>query len=244
MLFQVITANRLRHFTLAILHGACINSCDPSCKLLSLYPVKSIRKFTFKDGKLQKRKPDGGSREKFKIGKFCRIEFPETFKSLEQAIRDDSTVMKVISDSRTQLHVPSYERKPLLQVAYAKRKHRPNLTKHVFKAAVAQKPQDLESCVVRAASLDGCLLSTIARKAKSVGVVLAMNNTLTPLGGSLIASVPAVMKKVIRYFVMSVVVAGLPSGEIKALNMYCNTTITIFNSSLMLSSSLSLSTVL
>lgn len=44
VLFQVISANRLRHFTLAILHGACINSCHPRCKLLSLYPVKSIRK--------------------------------------------------------------------------------------------------------------------------------------------------------------------------------------------------------
>lgn len=179
-----------------------------------MYPVKSIRKFTFKDGK---GKAVGASREKFAIGTFCRIEFPVTFESLERAIRNDSIVMKVISGSKTRLHVPNYEHKPLLQVAYTKRKHRPKLIKHVFRAAVVQNPQELESCVVRAASLDGCLLSTIARKAKSVGVVLAINNTLGPLGGSLLVDVPGAMKKVICYFVRSVVVAGLPSGEIKAV---------------------------
>lgn len=217
MLFKVISANRLRHFTLAILHGACINSSDPRCKLLSMYPVKSIRKFTFKDGKLVKGKADGASREKFEIGTFCRIEFPVTFESLERVIRNDSTVMEIVSGSRTKLHVPNYEHKPLLQVAYTKRKHRLKLKKHAFRAAVVQNPRELESCVVRAASLDGCLLSTIARKAKSVGVVLAINNTLGPLGGSLLVDVPGVMKKVICYFVTSVVVAGLPSGEIKAV---------------------------
>lgn len=215
VLFQVISANRLRHFTFAILHGACINSCDPGCKLLSMYPVKSIKKLTFKDGKLQKRKSKERGREKFKIGTFCRIEFPETFKSLEQAICNDRKIMKVISDSRTKLHVPSYEHKPLLHVAYTKRKHRPNLIKCSFKAAVAKNPQELESFVSRAASLDGCLLSTIARKAKSVAVVLAINNTLGPLGGCLIAGVPDIMRRVICHFVMSVVIAGLPSGEIK-----------------------------
>jgi len=136
---------------------------------------------------------------------------------LEKEICNDSTVMKVISDSRTKLQVPSYERKPLQQVAYIKRKHRLNLIKHAFKAALVQNPQELESCVIRAASLDGCLLSTIAKKAKSVGVVLAINKTLGPLGGSLLVGVPGAMKKVICSFVMSVIVAGLPSGEIKAV---------------------------
>ena len=222
MLFRVISANRLRHFTLAILHGACINSCDPRCKLLSLYPVQSIRKFTFKDGKCLKSKPDGARQDKFEIGLFCRVEFPETFKSLEQAIHNDKTIMKVISDSRlrAKLHAPNYERNPLLRVAYTTRKHRPNLIKHAFKAALAQNPQELESCGVRAASLDGCLLSTIGRKAKSVGVVFAINNTLGPLGGSLLVEVPGAMKKVICHFVRSVVVAGLPSGEIKTVMHY------------------------
>ena len=218
-----------------------MNSCDPGCKLLSLYPVKSIRQLTFKDGKCLKRKPDGASRDKFEIGTFCRIEFPETFKSLEQAIHNDRTNMKVISDSKGKLHVPNYERNPLLQVAYTTRKHRPNLMKHVFKATVVQNPQELECCGMRVASLDGCLLSTIARKAESVGVVLAINNTLGPLGGSLLVSIPGAMKKVICYFVRSVVVAGLPSGEIKAVKtciiMSTTTNIVIVNSSLLWSSS-------
>ena len=200
-----------------------------------MYPVKSIRKFTFKDGKLLKGKPDGASREKFEIGTFSRINFPVTWKSLEEAIRSDSRVKKVISDSRTKLHVPNYEREPLLQVAYTKRKHRPNLIKHPFKAAVVQNRQELESCVVRAASLDGCLLSTIAKKAKSVGVVLAINDTLGPLG-SLLVDVPGAMKKVICYFVMSVTVAGLPLGEILKQSFMITTTTTttiIINSSLL-----------
>ena len=197
-----------------------MNSCDPRCKLLSLYPVKSIRQLTFEDGKCLKRKTDGASRDKFEIGTFCRLEFPETFKSLEQAIRNDRTIMKVILDSKAKLHVPNYERNPLRQVAYTTRKHRRNLMKHVFKAAVAQNPQDLESCGMRVASLDGCLLSTIARKAGSVGVVLAINDILGPLGGSLLVDVPGAMKKVICHFVRSVVVAGLPSGEIKSVMHY------------------------
>ncbi len=202
---RVIGSSRLSCITLAILHSASISHSDPRCKLLSLYPVESCIKISFKHGKLLKRK-------KFDVGKFCRIEFPGTFDSLEQAIQRDRVVKKTISQSKGQLHPPKYERQTLLQVAYTKHQHRSKL----IKAAVAQTQKELKNCTMRAANLDGCLLSRIANtRQNGVGVVLAINDTLTPdADNDLPPLFTAAMKRVIIYFVQAVIIAGLPSGEL------------------------------
>ncbi len=218
-MFRVITSNRLSYFTLAILHSACINHSDPRCKLLSLYPVESCRRISFKCGKLQKRKLDKGIKEKLNIGKFCRIEFPGTFNSLEQAIQHDDEVMKAISKGK--LNLPKYERQTLQQVAYTKRQHQSKLKNTPFKAAVAQTKEELENCTMRAANLDGCLLSRIANARKNgVGVVLAINDTLTP-DGVCLSYLPAAMRRVITHFVHAIITAGLPSGESSAASFSC-----------------------
>ncbi|KAL9982469.1 hypothetical protein ACROYT_G004515 [Oculina patagonica] len=199
---RVIGSNRLSCITLAILHSASISHSDPRCRLLSLYPVESCRRFSFKGGKLQKRM-------KFDVGNFCRIEFPGTFNSLEQAIQHDWVVKKTISQSKGQLHPPKYERQTLLQVAYTKHQHPSKL----IKAAVAQTQKELKNCTMRAANLDGCLLSRIANtRQNGVGVVLAINDTLTPdADNDLPPLFTAAMKRVIIYFVQAVIIAGLPS---------------------------------
>lgn len=206
-----------------MLHGACINSNDPKCKLLSLYPVKSCRKFSFKSGKLHKRKLDEENERNFEegVGRFCSIHFPEDFNSLEQAICSDSAVKEVISESSGKY--PNYHHNSLV-VAYTKPKHCEYLKTIPFGAAMAQTSQDqdqekqirlLERYHTRAANLNGSLLSMIARRGnpKNVGVVLAINDTLGPHGACL-PNLPAAMRRVIAFFVMAVVVAGLPDGEI------------------------------
>lgn len=170
---------------------------------------------------MQKRKLDKGTKEKLNIGKFCRIEFPGTFNSLEQEIQRDTVVMKAISLSKGKLNCPKYERQTLQQVAYTKRQHRSKLKNTPFKAAVAQTPQELEDCTMRAANLDGCLLSRIASARKNeVGVVLAINDTLTP-DGVCLPYLPAAMARVITHFVNAIIIAGLPSGESTAASFSC-----------------------
>lgn len=213
LLFRVIGSHRLNHFTLAILNGSCINPKDSKCKLLSLYPVRSCRKFSFKGEQLQ-REQDHSFKEG--VGKFCSLEFPETFKSWEQEIRRDPNIAKAVSRSQGKLKYPAYEPQPLL-VAYSKATDRNKLKNSVFGATVAQTSQKLENLNLRAVNLDGCLLSRIARntRPKAAGVILAINDTLGPFGSCLasVQNVPDVMKKVIAHFVRAVVVAGLPSGE-------------------------------
>ena len=214
-LFRVIGSHRLNHFTLVILNGSRINPKDSKCELLSLYPVSSCRKFSFKGEQLQRRIWDQECDHSFKegVGKFCSLEFPETFKSWEQEIHCDPVIVKAISRSDGKLKYPTYESQPLL-VAYSKAADLSKLKNTVVGATVAQTPQKLENLNLRAVNLDGCLLSRIARNThpKAAGVVLAINDTLGPLGCCL-PSVQNVMKRVIANFVRAVVVAGLPSGE-------------------------------
>lgn len=224
-LFRVIGSRRVNHFTLVVLHGACINSSDPHCKLLSLYPVKSCRKFSFQSGKLHKRKLGEEDEKNFEegVGRFCSIDFPEAFNSWEQAICSDSVVKKFVSQSRNKLNYPNYHCNSLV-VAYTKKRHCKKLKEISFGAALAQTSQDqdqekqirlLEKYHTRAANLNGSLLSMISRRGnpKNVGVVLAINDTLGPHGACL-PNLPAAMRRVIAFFVMAVVVAGLPDGEI------------------------------
>ena len=208
MLFRLVTSNRLNHFTLLLLYGLCGNSDDPNCRLLSLYPVKSCRKYHFNDDKAQGGDVRGEIDKNFKgvVGKFCSLEFPETLKSLKQAICSDEEVRRLIKGSRVKLSYPEFVRKPL-EVAYAKAADQSKLRKHL---AISMRLQD--NYRTRAANLDGCLLSMISRKSRNVGVVLGINDTLEPFG-SLLASLQNAMTRVITHFVLALVVGGLPKGE-------------------------------
>ena len=233
-LFRVIGAHRLNHFTLAVLHGACASPYDPTCQLLSLYPVKSAMKFEVKHGKLQKCKVGDGNEEQFLVGEFCDFEFPETFKLWKQAVQSDNDVKDIVSNSDNKLKYPTFQRENALVVAYTKASQSSKLRKKPLGAACAvssrnqsreKRIKKLKKYKVRSASLEGCLLHFIQRSGckGNVGVVLAINDTLEPFG-NLLQQLPKAMKRTIIHFVMAVVVAGLPSGEAIFISSILETT--------------------
>ena len=195
-LFRLIGLHRLSHFTLVVLHGACIRPNDPHCKLLSLYPVRSFRRQFY-----DKKKRRLGERSK---GMFCSLEFPETFKLWKKAVHRDDEVRKVLHEPRGNLKHPEYGQP--LEVVYTTAKHLPKLKKEVKQA--------LEECHMRAVNMDGCLLQGIGKRGcqKNVGAVLAINDILEPDGAHL-PDLERAMRRVIAHFVQAVVVAGLPSGK-------------------------------
>ena len=188
-----------------MLYGSSINPNNPDCTLLSLYPVKAYRKCLYD-------KKQGVRRLGKKTdGKFCRLEFPETFKLWEQTLCSDTVVRKV---AKSKGLYPKYEHGKPLEVVYTTAKNQSKLKKEVFGAAVAPNIEALEKCLMRGANLNGSLLQDIARRArlKKVALVLAINDTLAP-DGACWPSLEGAMTRVISHFIQAVVVAGLPSGN-------------------------------
>lgn len=204
-LFRVIGAHRLNHFTIAVLHGACANPRNPRCKLLSLYPVKSARKFLFIGSKLQRSNVGGENQVNFEEakGRFSRIEFPGTFKLWEQEVRGERVVKMLISQSDGKLEYPKYEHNSPLTVLFTKASQSSRLKK------VKKFPK-----YPMATQLDGCLLHFISKSGSkgNVGVILAINDSLEKPHGPLLQYLLESMMKTITKFVMAVVVAGLPKG--------------------------------
>lgn len=241
-MFRVIGSHRINHFTLALLYGACVNPLDPKCKLFSLYPVTSAIKFELVDGKFKKCKPRKEHEEKqerheekdgevFIQGHFSKIEFPETLKSFRKEVYNDEVIRTVIGGSRGKWDYPKFEHQYPLTVAYTKGTQSKKLKKRVLGAAVApvskkqsqkQRIGKLRDYKVRAASLEGCLLKMIARSGPkhNTAVVMMINDTLEPLGACLSQRVVKAIMKIINYFIMAAVIAGLPKG--KAGNFFPN----------------------
>ena len=213
----------MNHFTLALLHGSCINFHDPTCRLLSLYPVTIAMKFESKDGKLHKCKQNEKTRVGFRKGNFCKLEYPETFKSWNTAVREDVVIKDFITKSRGERDYPEFEHQHPLTVAYTKASLSNKLKKSVIGAAIAptsrkeswkKQMKKLKKYKVRAASLEGSLLYMIARSGSkgNVASVMAINDTLERRG-ALLPGLPKAMRRTIIHFVMAVVVAGLPKGR-------------------------------
>lgn len=199
---RLVSSNRLNSFTLVVVYGSCCHAQDSKCKLLSLYPVKGCIKYTFQDSEeLFEELKEG-------VGKFSYLEFPESFKSLKQAIEGDKAVKKMfLENTSLNLSFPMFVRGESLEVGFAKSKDETKLKNHLALCLMAQ-----ESYRVRVANLDGCLLSRLSRKSGRVGVVVAINDTLEPYG-SLLANLQNAMRRVITHFTRAVVVAGLPEGK-------------------------------
>ena len=167
------------HFTLALLHGVCLEVGDPKWELKvgSLYPIKSARKIKFTQYSLNMKqmkemKPLDFSEAQ---GRFCRAEFPETYESFERAIREDPlNIEDIISraNSKTQEDVPStpkFERDEEFTTGYSI-------------ACKVQKLLNIPSTVgkrlmkkfnMKAVNLNGCLLSRLANcgRRSNIGVV-------------------------------------------------------------------------
>lgn len=229
-LFRTIGSNRVNNFTLSVLYGACINPHDPTCKLLNLYPVTTTTKFKFENGRLQKCQLSEERVKKigegFIKGHFCKLEFPQTFKSFYQALQTDSVIKNAVKKSKGKLEAPRFENQFPLTVAYTFASQSKRLKRSVLGAAVAnvspkkslkKRLNTMKRYKVRAASLEGCLVYKIKRSGpkNNTAVVMAINDTLEPHGACLPYLAKAV-RRVIAHFVMAVVVAGLPKGRTKS----------------------------
>lgn len=217
-LFRVIGSHRVNHVTLALLYGSCVNPYDPRCKLLSLYPVVSTIKYKFRSGRPQKEKSDGA----FIKGQFCKIEFPETLRTFNDTVCNDEKIKAFKTRSGEKREYPRFEHQYPLTVAYTSRQQSKKLRGCVLGATVApvspeqseeKRIKELENYRVRAASLEGCLLQLIKKSGShTTAVVMLINDTLDPDGACLPSAAKAVMERTINFFVMAVVVAGLPKG--------------------------------
>ncbi|PFX11429.1 hypothetical protein AWC38_SpisGene24844, partial [Stylophora pistillata] len=192
-MFRLASSNHLNSFTLVVVYGSCCHAQDSKCKLLSLYPVKGCRKFTFQDGEELFEEVKEG------VGKFSYLDFPESFKSLQQAIQRDEAVKKMfLEDTSLNLSFPMFVRGESLEVGFANSKDETKLKNHLTIHLTAQ-----ESYRVRVANFDGCLLFRLSRKSGRVGIVIAINDTLEP-HGSLLANLQNAMRRVITHFTRAV----------------------------------------
>lgn len=224
-LFRAIGAHYLDHFTLVLLYGLCLNPRDPQCKVGNLYPVSCARKVLFKGHRpCRPKKKEKGRKSKGKEtksfsegqGRFCKAEFPETYKSWEQAVQNDPKVQDLISRGGDLEIDPKFQHGEPLTVAYSTAACAKKLGGDVaFGAMFAKTKEDLEDYEVKAVNLNGFLLSMIARSGRkdNVGVVLAMKDVCGKFGLSLPPLSEAIVK-IIANFVRAVIVGGLPKGEI------------------------------
>lgn len=226
-LFRAIGAHYLDHFTLVLLHGLCLHPRDPQCKVGNLYPVSFSRKVWFKGHRLIARRPkkkEKGRKSKRKVkksfseglGRFCKTEFPETYKSWEEAVQNDPKVKDLISRGGDLQIDPKFKRDEPLTVAYSTAACAKKLRGDVaFGATFAQTNEKLEDYEVRAVNLNGSLLSMIARSGRkdNVAVVLAIKDVCGRLGCSLPPLQGAIVR-ILANFVRAVIVGGLPKGEI------------------------------
>lgn len=226
-LFRAIGAHYLDHFTLVLLHGLCLHPHDPQCKVGNLYPVSCAKKLWFKGHRLiarRHKKKEKGQKSKRKVkksfseglGRFCKAEFPETYKSWEQAVQNDPKVKDLIKHSGKLQIDPKFQRGEPLTVAYSTAACAKKLRGDVaFGATFAQTIEKLEDYEVRAVNLNGSLLSMIARSGRkdNIAVVLAIKDVCGRFGCSL-PRLPGAIVGILANFVRAVIVGGLPKGEI------------------------------
>lgn len=217
-LFRAVGAHYLDHFTLVLLHGLCLNSRDPQCKVGNLYPVACIKKILFEQNRPKKK----GEAEDFSEGqgRFCNAEFPETYKSWELAVRNDTKVSDLISRSGNLEIDPKFERDISLTVAYSKKKFAHKLRGRVaFGPTFAQSEEGFaeyrKKLCCQAVNTNGFLLSMIKKSGRkdNVAVVLAIKDVCGEFG-ALLPNLTVGISAIVAHFTRAVVVAGLPKGEI------------------------------
>ena len=222
-LFRATGAHYLDHLSLIILHGLSLNSSDSDCTIGSLYPVSIARKVTFRGNSVQlvkkKKKSDSKNTGKKDFsasqGKFCRAEFPETYKLWERTIREDTVVDNLISRAKARLGFdPHFERNAPLHVAYASKCHSKKLKEVPFGASMEPDKDALSKYQIRAVNLDGSFLGNIVRSGRkeNIAVVLAIKDVCGKVGSGF-SNLPQAIQSIIVNFVRAVVVANLPKGK-------------------------------
>lgn len=222
-LFRAIGAHYLDHFSLIVLHGFSLKISDSDCTIGSLYPVSIARKVTFRGNSVQvvkkKKKSDSKNTGKKDFsagqGRFCRAEFPKTYKLWEDTIRKGDVVDNLISRAKARLGFdPHFERDTLLHVAYTRKCHSQKLKEVPFGASMAPNKEALSDYQIQAVNLDGSFLGNIARSGRkeNIAVVLAIKDVSEKVGCAF-SNLPQAIQTIIVNFVRAAVVAGLPKGK-------------------------------
>lgn len=211
-LFRAIGAHHLDHFTLAILHGLCLDFLEPEWQLKvgSLYPVTEATKIPFTEhyidmNKLGETVPDDFSEAK---GTFCSANFPETYESWKQTVLDDPSVRTINSKNLLRIS-PMYGKDEVFTTGYSDKNCYRKL-----KSIPSRADPSLMKFEMKAVNLNGCLLSSLAKfgRKNNISVVLAIKDYCDKLG-SLVPKLPDAIKSIITSFVQAVIVAGLCEGE-------------------------------
>ena len=216
-LFRAMGAHYFNHFTIVLLNGSTFNKHDPDCKLGHIYHVREAECMTFRRGELQQT-GTGGKRKilSFRkgISNFFRSKFPESFQWWVQSVQNDKDVKAV--GEKFVIEPEEFDPNQHLKVAFARN---PKISS--LKNACLHKEEKIRRSNLRkfshqdikAANLDGCLLYMIQQHGhkNNVSVSLAISNTLRPKKPP--RELKKAVNKVIYYFLMAAINAGLREGK-------------------------------
>ena len=210
-LFRAVGAHYCNHFTVIFLHGATRSKHDIDCKLGNLYSVRGAKQFSIKKGKLQK--DDNQICFRKGMAQFTAHDSPRWYGWWEKKVSSDSDVIhaKQLFDI-----VPTFDPTKHLNVAFGKAAQQKNLRNMCLAESDKigkSNEKRLTKCDIHAASLNGHLLATIQQcgREDNIGVILAINNTLGNDDPPIFLM--KAIKKIIYYFVLAVINAGLRKGE-------------------------------
>lgn len=213
-LFRAVGAHYFNHFTIVCLHGSTFDKHDRDCKLGHLYHVREAERMAFRRGKLQK-----GDKRKILsfrngISNFYKSKFPESFRWWVQNVNNDEVVKEV--GREFVIEPEKFDPNQHLKVAFARNSQNNSLKNACLNKNKKIRRSNLSKLSdqdIKAANLDGCLLSMIYQHGRkdNISVSLAISNTLAS------KDPPAKLKKagnkVIYYFLMASINAGLREGK-------------------------------
>lgn len=215
-LFRAVGANYFNHFTIVLLHGSTFEKHDPDCKLGHIYHVREAECMAFKRGKLQK--SDKGKVISFRqgISNFYSFKFPKSFSWWVQSVCNDEDVKAV--GKEFVIEPEKFDPNQHLKVVFALNAHKNSLKnaccnkKKEIRISNKRKLSDQD---IKAANLDGCLLSMIHQHGRkdNISVSLAISNTLGPEQPP--SRLKKAVNKVMYYFLMAAINAGLREGKTK-----------------------------
>lgn len=219
-LFRAVGAHYSNHFTIVLLNGSTFNRHDPDCKLGHIYHVREAKCMTFRRGELQQKQETGtGGKRKILsfrngISNFYRSKFPESFQWWVHSVQNDEDVKAV--GKNFVIEPEKFDPNQHLKVAFARNSKINSLKNaclHKEKKIRISNLRKLSHLDIKAANLDGCLLSMIQQHwhKNNVSVSLAISNTLGPNKPP--RELKKAVKKVINYFLMAAINAGLREGK-------------------------------
>ncbi|XP_078357687.1 uncharacterized protein LOC144642577 isoform X2 [Oculina patagonica] len=206
-LFRAVGAHYLNHFTVVFLHGSTLDKDGSDCNLGNLYHVRVAEQLHFTQlGKLKK---TGKISFCQGISKFAEHDFPSSYCWWIQNVRNDPDVMAAIVNHSIE---PTFDCTKHLKAAFAKASQEKSLRNACLKEDETSRNSNvrkLSRYQIQAANLNGLLLSKIQQCGRkgNIGVTLGISNTLGPDDPP--PMLKAALNKIICYFVIATIKAGL-----------------------------------